>query len=60
MIFTDEVIWYCEDCEEEVIDTNHSDQDASDSSDSESEVDSSEEECVADVHPQPIADPIWR
>jgi len=46
VIFTDEVIWYCVDCEEEVIDTNYPDHDTSNSSDSKNEVDSSDEECV--------------
>jgi hypothetical protein len=57
VIFTDEVIWFCNDCEEEVIDTDYPDQVTSDSE--KGEVDCNDE-CVSVVDPQPIADPIWR
>lgn len=57
MIFTYEVFWLCDDCEEEVIDIDYPDQDTSDSENG--EVDSSEEQCAIVVDPQPIVDPIW-
>jgi hypothetical protein len=57
VIFTDEVIWFCNDCEEEVIDTDYPDQVTSDSE--KGEVGCSDG-CVTVVDPQPIADPIWR
>jgi hypothetical protein len=57
VIFTDEVIWFCADCEEEVIDTDYPDQVTSDSE--KGEVGCSDG-CVTVVDPQPIADPIWR
>ncbi|XP_045799121.1 uncharacterized protein LOC123893229 isoform X2 [Trifolium pratense] len=56
VIFTDEVIWFCEDCEAEVIDTDYSDSETKDSE--KGEVDSNKE-CFTVVDPQPIADPIW-
>jgi len=50
VIFTDEVIWLCEDCDKEEVDTVDSEK---------GKVDSSEDfATVAD--PQPIADPIWK
>jgi hypothetical protein len=56
VIFTDEVIWFCEDCEAELIDTDYTDK----TTDSENcEVDSNKE-CLTVVDPQPIADAIWR
>ncbi|PNX84291.1 hypothetical protein L195_g040349, partial [Trifolium pratense] len=57
VIFTDEVIWFCVDCEEAVIDTDYPDQVTSDSE--KGEVDCSDR-CVTVVDPQPIADPTWR
>ncbi|RHN71491.1 putative Zinc finger, RING/FYVE/PHD-type [Medicago truncatula] len=44
VIFTYEVFWLCDDCEEEVIDIDYPDQDTSDSENG--EVDSSEEQCA--------------
>jgi hypothetical protein len=56
VIFTDEVIWFCEDCEAELIDTDYHDK----TTDSENgEVDSNKE-CLTVIDPQPIADAIWR
>jgi hypothetical protein len=57
VIFTDEVILFCADCEEEVIDTDYLDQVTSDSE--KGEVDCNDG-CVMVVDPQPIAEPIWR
>ncbi|CAI8593905.1 unnamed protein product [Vicia faba] len=57
VVFTDKVIWFCEDCEEEILDTDYPDCETADSE--RCEVDSSEK-CVTFVDPQPIVDPIWR
>ncbi|CAJ2661954.1 unnamed protein product [Trifolium pratense] len=56
VIFTDEVIWSCEDCEAEVTATDYSDSETKDSE--KGEVDSNKE-CFTVVDPQPIADAIW-
>ncbi|CAJ2666236.1 unnamed protein product [Trifolium pratense] len=58
VVFTDEVIWFCEDCEQEVVDVDYPDEDTTNSE--KGEVDSIIEDCVTVVDPQPIADPIWR
>ncbi|PNX73435.1 hypothetical protein L195_g029337, partial [Trifolium pratense] len=58
VVFTDEVIWFCEDCEQEVVDADYPDEDTTNSE--KGEVDSIIEDCVTVVDPQPIADPIWR
>ncbi|RHN51341.1 putative chromatin regulator PHD family [Medicago truncatula] len=74
VIFTDEVIWFCEDCETDVVVINDSDSESTDSDnettdsdieiiDSEKgEVDSSKgcATAVTIADPQPISDPIWR
>ncbi|GAU26404.1 hypothetical protein TSUD_278490 [Trifolium subterraneum] len=57
VIFTDEVIWFCEDCEQEVVDADYPDDDATDSE--KCDIDSIAD-CVTVIDPQPIADPIWR
>lgn len=57
MVFTDDVIWFCEDCEEEILGADYPDSKAADSE--KCEVDSIEK-CVTFVDPQPIVDPIWR
>jgi hypothetical protein len=57
VIFTDEVIWFCNDCEEEVIDADYPNKVTSDSE--KGEVDCNDG-CVMVVDPQPIAEPIWR
>lgn len=49
MIFTDKVTWFCEDCEEMVLEVDHPNTETSESE---------KDEVVFD--PQPIADPIWR
>ena len=55
MIFTDEVIWFCEDCKE-AVDKNCSESETADSENGKVDV---SEECVAVSDPQPIVDPIW-
>ncbi|XP_058773351.1 uncharacterized protein LOC131647481 [Vicia villosa] len=56
VVFTDEVIWFCEDCEE-ILDANYPDSETADLE--KCEVDSNEK-CATFVDPQPIVDPIWR
>jgi len=73
VIFTDEVIWFCEDCETDVVVINDSDSESTDSDgetiDSDIETDSEKGEvdsskgcatAVTIADPQPISDPIWR
>ncbi|CAK8532872.1 unnamed protein product [Lathyrus sativus] len=57
VVFTDDVIWFCEDCDEEVLGADYPDSKAADSE--KCEVDSIEK-CATFVDPQPIGDPIWR
>jgi len=57
VIFTDEVIWFCEDCGEEEVDNDYPDSETADSQ--KGEVGSSED-LVTFADPQPIADPIWK
>lgn len=57
MIFGDPVIWFCEDCEAEVIGIDHLDSEMADLE--EVEMDSSEG-CVIVAKPQPTVDSIWR
>ncbi|CAL5185446.1 unnamed protein product [Lathyrus oleraceus] len=57
VVFTDDVIWFCEDCEEEILGADYPDSKAADSE--KCEVDSIEK-CVTFVDPKPIVDPIWR
>jgi len=57
VIFGDPVIWFCEDCEAEVIGIDHLDSEMADLE--EVEMDSSEG-CVIVAKPQPTVDSIWR
>ncbi|KAK2444304.1 RING/FYVE/PHD zinc finger superfamily protein [Trifolium repens] len=57
VVFTDDVIWFCEDCEQEVVDAEYPDEDTTDSEKGEV---NSIEHCVNVVDPQPIVDPIWK
>jgi hypothetical protein len=57
VVFTDDVIWFCEDCEQEVVDAEYPDEDTTDSEKGEVNY---IEHCVNVVDLQPIADPIWK
>ncbi|XP_004515117.1 uncharacterized protein [Cicer arietinum] len=61
VVFTDEVIWFCEDCEVKEVHTAYPDQCTLPlpSRMNNAAVDSSEDRVTA-VAPQPVADPIWR